>query len=144
MALILNYRRLDDVNQRRRIRVLVAGTLVGYLVLVPYVVMNAMRAPAHSTVGRVLFSWPALLLVNVFYQAFPLSWAYAILRHRLFDVRVILRRGLQYALARRVLLTVVPALGVLLLADCCPMASSLCWRFCTRGAGSMLFSEDWQ
>ena len=44
VALILNYRWLDDVNQRRRIRVLVAGTLVGYLVLVPYVVMNAMRA----------------------------------------------------------------------------------------------------
>ncbi|HLO06924.1 MAG TPA: protein kinase [Terriglobales bacterium] len=117
VALILNYRWLDDVNQRRRIRVLVAGTLVGYLVLVPYVVMDAMRTSAHSNAGRVLFSWPALLLVNVFYQAFPLSWAYAILRHRLFDVRVILRRGLQYALARRVLLTVVPALGILLLAD---------------------------
>jgi len=35
VALILNYRRLDDVNQKRRIRVLVAGSLVGYLVLVP-------------------------------------------------------------------------------------------------------------
>jgi tRNA A-37 threonylcarbamoyl transferase component Bud32 len=117
VALILNYRRLDDVNQKRRIRVLVAGTLVGYLVLVPYVVMNATRASTHSSVGRVLFSWPALLLVTVLSQAFPLSWAYAILRHRLFDVRVILRQGLQYALARRVLLTVVPALGILLLAD---------------------------
>ncbi len=117
VALILNYRRLDDVNQKRRIRVLVVGTLVGYLVLVPYVVMNAMRMSAHSSVGSVLFSWPALLLVNVLYQAFPLSWAYAILRHRLFDVRVILRRGLQYALARGVLLTVVPGLGILLLAD---------------------------
>ena len=117
VALILNYRRLDDVNQKRRIRVLVTGTLVGYLVLVPYAVMEAMRASAQTGVGRVLFSWPALLLVTVLYQAFPLSWAYAILRHRLFDVRVILRSGLQYALARRVLLTVVPALGILLLAD---------------------------
>jgi tRNA A-37 threonylcarbamoyl transferase component Bud32 len=117
VALILNYRRLDDVNQRRRIRVLVAGSLVGYLVLVPYVVMSTMRTSAQTGVGRVLFSWPALLLVTVLYQAFPLSWAYAILRHRLFDVRVIIRRGLQYALARGVLLTVVPALGILLLAD---------------------------
>ena len=117
VALILNYRRLDDLNQKRRIRVLVAGTLLGYLVLVPYAVMSAMRASAHTSVGRVLFSWPSLLLVTVLYQAFPLSWAYAILRHRLFDVRVILRQGLQYALARRVLLTVVPALGILLLAD---------------------------
>jgi tRNA A-37 threonylcarbamoyl transferase component Bud32 len=117
VALILNYRRLDDVNQKRRIRVLVAGTLVGYLALAPYVVMGVMRASAQTGVGRVLISWPALLLVTVLYQAFPLSWAYAILRHRLFDVRVILRQGLQYALARRVLLTVVPALGILLLAD---------------------------
>jgi tRNA A-37 threonylcarbamoyl transferase component Bud32 len=117
VALILNYRRLDDLNQKRRIRVLVAGTLLGYVVLIPYEVMNAMRVSAHSSVGRVLFSWPCLLLVTVLYQAFPLSWAYAILRHRLFDVRLILRQGLQYALARRVLLLAVPALGILLLAD---------------------------
>lgn len=117
IALILNYRRLADVNQKRRIRVLVAGTLVGYLVLMPYVLMSAMRVSAQSSVGRVLFSWPALLMVNVLYQSFPLSWAYAILRHRLFDVRVILRLGLQYALARGVLLTVAPGLGILLLAD---------------------------
>src|SRR5713101_2038020 len=117
VALILNYRRLDDVNQKRRIRLLVAGSLIGYLVLVPHAVISAMRASAQSGVGRVLASWPALLLVTVLHQAFPLSWAYAILRHRLFDVRVILRQGLQYALARGVLLTVVPALGIMLLAD---------------------------
>lgn len=117
VLLILNYRRLDDLNQKRRIRVLVTGSLVGYLVLVPYVVLSAMRTPAQGAAVRVLHSWPMLLLVTVVYQAFPLSWAYAILRHRLFDVRVILRQGLQYALARRVLLAVVPALGLLLLAD---------------------------
>ncbi len=117
VALIMNYRRLDDVNQKRRIRVLVSGTLVGYLVIAPYAVMSAMRASAQSSIGRVLFSWPALLLLTVLSQAFPLSWAYAILRHRLFDIRVILRRGLQYALARGVLLTAVPSLGILLVAD---------------------------
>jgi len=51
------------------------------------------------------------------YVVFPLSFAYAILRHRVFDLGVIVRQGLQYALARGVLLTVVPALGALLLAD---------------------------
>lgn len=117
VALIVNYRRLDDVNQKRRIRVLVTGTLVGYLALVPYGVMSAMRASHQSSTGRVLFSWPVLLLVTVLYEAFPLSWAYAILRHRLFDIRVIVRRGLQYALARGLLLTAVPALGIFLVAD---------------------------
>src|SRR5215472_18198742 len=46
----------------------------------------------------------------------PFSFAYAILKHRLFDVRVIIRRGVQYALARRVLLAIpVVAMGMLLL-----------------------------
>jgi serine/threonine-protein kinase len=117
LALILNYRRTDDVNQKRRIRVLVAGTLLAYLTLGPYAVMNAMRTSSQSGIGHVLASWPALLLLTIVYQAFPASWAYAILRHRLFDVSVIVRQGVQYALARSVLLTAVPALGLLLLAD---------------------------
>jgi tRNA A-37 threonylcarbamoyl transferase component Bud32 len=117
VALAVNYRRLDDVNEKRRIRVLVVGTLVGYLVQLPYAVMYVMRASGQRGIGRALFTWPALLLVTVLSQAFPFSWAYAILRHRLFDIRVIVRRGLQYALARGVLLTAVPALGILLVAD---------------------------
>lgn len=116
-ALTLNYRRLDDVNQRRRIRVLVAGSLVGNLAIAPYVVMSVMRASAQSGIGRVLVSWQALLLITIVHQAFPVSWAYAILRHRLFDIRVLLRRGLQYALARRLLLSTVPVLAAILLLD---------------------------
>jgi tRNA A-37 threonylcarbamoyl transferase component Bud32 len=45
---------------------------------------------------------------------FPMSFAYAILKQRLFDVRVIIRRGVQYALARRFLLAIpVVAIGLL-------------------------------
>jgi tRNA A-37 threonylcarbamoyl transferase component Bud32 len=45
---------------------------------------------------------------------FPMSFAYAILKQRLFDVRVIIRQGVQYALARRVLLAIpVVAIGLL-------------------------------
>lgn len=117
VALILNYRRLDDLNQKRRIRVLVAGSLVGYLGLVPLDIMYIMRASGQRGIGRALVSWPALLFLNILYQAFPVSWAYAILRHRLFDVRVLVRRGLQYALARRLLVSAVPALAAILLLD---------------------------
>src|SRR5712692_7647551 len=117
VALILNYRRLDDLNQKRRIRVLVAGSLVGYLPIVPYAVASAMRASSQGGIGRVLFSWPASLMGFVLYQAFPVSWAYAILRHRLFDVRVVIRQGLQYALARRLLVSAVPTLAGIFLLD---------------------------
>lgn len=117
LALILNYRRLDDVNEKRRMRVLVAGSLVGYLVVLPVAASTIMRASARSGVTRALVSWQAVLLTTILYQAFPVSWAYAILRHRLFDVRVIVRRGLQYALARRLLVLAVPALAGILLLD---------------------------
>src|SRR5207247_1302090 len=47
----------------------------------------------------------------------PFSFAYVILRHRLFDVGVIVRLGLRYALARRALLSLVPGVVALLIAD---------------------------
>src|SRR5206468_2700206 len=53
----------------------------------------------------------------VFFLAFPISLAYSILRQRLLDLRGIVRLGVQYALARHALASIVPALGLVLLAD---------------------------
>jgi tRNA A-37 threonylcarbamoyl transferase component Bud32 len=45
---------------------------------------------------------------------FPMAFAYAILKQRLFDLRVIIRRGVQYALARRALVAIpLVAIGLL-------------------------------
>lgn len=113
-ALVLNYRR-SDVNQRRRIRVLVAGTLVAYVGVVPVAGFSLLRS--SSPAARFFMSDGYLAFITLLFAALPTSWAYAIRRHQLFDIRVLLRQGLQYALARRVLLAAVPALGLLLLAD---------------------------
>jgi hypothetical protein len=48
---------------------------------------------------------------------FPLSLAYAILRHQLFDIRVIIRQGLRYAAARKLLLLGPPAVIAVFLLD---------------------------
>ncbi len=109
-ALVATYRRLENLNERRRVRVLVTGAIVGFLSAIAYVV-NESWQPIPELTGLFYVLLMLLLL------AFPLSFAYAIMRHRLFDIHVMVRQGLQYALARGVLLSVVPALGVLLVVD---------------------------
>ena len=113
--LVINYRRLVDPNERRRVRVLMLGIFVGLggsapiamasFFDFPPVLQNALRSPAARTMASLLF------------LALPLSFAYAILRHRLLDVGLIVRQGLQYALARRVVVSLVPACALLLVVD---------------------------
>jgi hypothetical protein len=112
-VLVVNYRRLKTANERRRVRVVVAGSVIGLLAGVPGIVTIYLAAP----LGAAVFSVPGAILSLVAFLAFPLSLAYANIRHRLFDIRLIVRRGLQYALARRMLLSIVPALGAILLLD---------------------------
>ncbi len=105
-VLARNYRRLDEVNERRRVRLLVAGTALGGAGLLSMAI--GFLRPVEDSV---------LLAGVVLFLALPASFAYAIARHRLFDVRVIIRQGLQYALARRLVLSIVPILAGLLVVD---------------------------
>ena len=111
---VFGYRRLTDVTERRRVRVLVVGSSVGLLSVLPIVAIYWGRP---STFGDSLFSSPAAAIGSILGLALPVSFAYAILRYRLFDVRLMLRLGLQYALARGVLVSVVPVMGAVFLAD---------------------------
>ena len=114
-AIAANYFRLTDEKEKRRLRVLVAGGAAGTLpALARIVVMNA--AP-NSSLNEILMSpWPDALIVALF-LLFPISFAYAVLKHRLLGIRVIIRMGLQYALARGLVLSLVPLLGLVLASD---------------------------
>jgi serine/threonine-protein kinase len=109
-VLVLSYRRLEDANQRRRARVVLAGLVISTLGVTGWVVTGA---------GRGLSFWHQVLqaVLYLLWLAFPLSFAYAILRHRLFDVGVLIRQGLQYALARGALVALVPVLAAAMLGD---------------------------
>ena len=110
-----NYGRLTDVNERRRVRVLMLGMLVGSAAGIP-VVVSYWRA-STSDVDESFLASPLATLGTFLFLALPLSFAYAILRHRLFDIRILIRQGLRYALARRALLALVPVLLVALGVD---------------------------
>jgi hypothetical protein len=103
------YRRVEDVNERRRLRILFAGLLLcglGFFTMV--FLQQILSVSVSDAVYGCLY---------ILYFSGPVALAYAVLRHRVFDVGVILRQGLQYALARRLLLSAVPVLCALFLAD---------------------------
>jgi tRNA A-37 threonylcarbamoyl transferase component Bud32 len=113
VVLPVSYWKLDTPTDRRRFRVIVFGALTSMLFYLPRVIGTALLNVSPGFYA--FFDLPA---VNVIYTAgmliLPFSFAYAILKQRLFDVRVIIRRGVQYALARRMLLAIpMVAIGLL-------------------------------
>lgn len=100
--LVYNYFHLREANERRRVGVLLLGTTVGW---------------AGAMI--VLFAFDTYVVVGgvILFLAFPLCFAYAILRQRLFDVQVIIRQGLQYAAARGVLISLMPVSMAILVLD---------------------------
>jgi tRNA A-37 threonylcarbamoyl transferase component Bud32 len=114
-ALTINYAKLTDVNERRRVKILVIGAVgglaPGFLVVAAYWLRSSVNETESIFASRITAIGTLSLLF------FPTSFAYAILRHRLFDIRVMIRQGVQYAMARRVLSSLVPAIALLLGAD---------------------------
>jgi len=108
-SLFLNYQSAD-LPGRRKLAVVVAGCSAG---LVPFVVFLSVSffgdlRQLSLWTNRLLLVWMLLSLPLV-----PLAFAYAIVRHRVIPVRLIVRRGLRYLLVARGFLIV----EVLLLAE---------------------------
>ena len=104
--LVVQYRRAGSDDARRRLRVVLLGFGATFLVClaVGLAIYFFVPTAAASRLGTSRLLELALLLVL---SIFPLTVAWAVVRHRMFDMRVIVRRGLRYALARRVLLSVL-------------------------------------
>jgi hypothetical protein len=100
------YRRITDADDRRRARWVVWGSSVA---LLPNLWYSAV-ALSQGTVGPRLS-----LFTNAFSVVIPICMAYAIVKHRVLDIKVVVRRGVQYLLARRALQAAV-AVPVLVLA----------------------------
>jgi hypothetical protein len=114
-AIVWNYRRLKDVNERRRLRVLMAGFAAGIMAFLPEIVIGS--TPLVFVIGSAYYGSPLPVMFSLLQVALPITVGYAILRHRIFDIRVIVRQGLQYAAARGLLLSLTPLFGLALAAD---------------------------
>jgi len=115
VAVVRTYRALTDLNERRRVRIVMIGSLIGIAGGVP--VLLTYWSLAEGDLDRLLFASRASTFGLFTFLALPLSFSYAILQHRLFDIDVMIRQGLRYMLARRALIGLVPVLAVLALLD---------------------------
>jgi tRNA A-37 threonylcarbamoyl transferase component Bud32 len=114
-ALALNYSRLHDVNDRRRVRAILPGSVAALAAGMSVVIRALRERPVDMTAP--LFDSPAVAVGALVMLALPISFAYAILSRRMFDWTTLLRAGVRYALARRVVLFLPLLLVAVLLAD---------------------------
>jgi eukaryotic-like serine/threonine-protein kinase len=119
-ALILlarNYRSLEERNERRRLRIVAAGfgitlfgTALGILLVAPVFPLEQLRS-------QYWLGMPWQLLHATLFAAAPIATVYAITRHRVFDINVMVRLGLRYAAARGLILSIVPASAMVMALD---------------------------
>ena len=103
-VILRNYLLVKEPDQRRRIKWMIYGSIVGILPSVLYMVFRLIfpgtGRPA-STEGAVRYL--SFVIGNFMSVAVPISVGYAVLRHRVFDIQIVIRRGLQYLFAKQVL-----------------------------------------
>ena len=109
-VVIRNYRAVQREDDRRRLRWVLWGTVLG---LTPFLAVEINRL-AMRIVGTPfnVARWNPVVRLGI--VMIPISMGYAIIRHHVFDITFVVRRGLQYLLARNALrlLLALPIAGL--------------------------------
>jgi eukaryotic-like serine/threonine-protein kinase len=118
LSQIINYRRLSPAGQRTA-RVVLAGVLAAILPIMFRIVLELvfgweLISRTLSLLHPSLYGWFQATVFGMT-ALLPLTFAYAILRHRVIPVSVIIRRTVQYLFAKNALRFVLalPVLGLL-------------------------------
>ncbi len=94
---VASFRRTADLNARRKLRLLFVALLPGLAAFVLFILLQRGGArPEYLQAGELL-QWLGVAAGSGIF-------AYAIIRHRFFNIRILVRKSLQYALARGTLL----------------------------------------
>jgi eukaryotic-like serine/threonine-protein kinase len=104
-VILRNYLLVKEPDQRRRIKWMIYGSILGILPAGLYMVLRLIfpgpgLGPA-STEGALRYL--SFMIGNFMTVAVPIAIGYAVLKHRVFDIQIVIRRGLQYLFAKQVL-----------------------------------------
>jgi sigma-B regulation protein RsbU (phosphoserine phosphatase) len=97
LTLLINYREAG-LASRRKMRVVVAGTIAGFLPI--FLVIGLAFVFNLPETSPTLARWLASIAMFSF-PLFPLSFAYSIIRHQVIPARILLRRSARYLLISR-------------------------------------------
>ncbi|MBL8228478.1 MAG: SpoIIE family protein phosphatase [Bryobacterales bacterium] len=105
-AIARAYRLAQSPDARRKARLLNIGTYASFLPAL-FLILYGL------TQGKIAFTEPTPIVIFcvIMLAVFPLTLAYLVIVHRALDVRVVLRMGLQYALASRGILVLQILIG---------------------------------
>ncbi len=124
------YRRLESKDSRRRVRWVLAGLT---LALIPFIVLTfAARVTAWISMAAYRASIPLTFLAML---CIPAAIAMAVWKEQLFDIRVLVRRGLQYLFARAALRTLIALPVVALLFSVFLHPDRTVGQILTQGSG---------
>ena len=103
-SLLMNFFSATSLAERRKLKVILWGTIVG---ITPVVLVKFAENLAHFEPAFWLqFIYVVLLLL------FPLSFAYAVVKHRVMDIPVLLKRSARYFVVERGFVFLILALSV--------------------------------
>lgn len=118
-ALLSGYRQINPVN-RRRIRIMVAGVVIACIPALMMMLFNVVIVVSKGLYYSIFDNFGSFYRWLIFSSStalifIPLAFAYAIIQHRVIPVSFVLRRGVQYLLAKNALriLLVLPVLGII-------------------------------
>jgi hypothetical protein len=119
LSQVINYRRLSQVG-KRTVRVVLVGVLLALLPSAFWIVLNVifgweLMSRTLWLVHPSLYGWLRVTFLGVT-AMLPLTFAYAILRHHVIPVSVVIRRSVQYLFAKNALrfILALPVLALLL------------------------------
>ncbi len=116
---VRNYRRVKEPQQRQRIKWIISGTVVAissFLLLIFFqtIVWPRVFEPMSDVARKINLG--LLYLANLALLGSFVAWAYAILKHRVLDINVVIRRSLRYLLASRGFILIEALLAFALLS----------------------------
>jgi len=102
-VIVRNHMTVVDPTQRRKLRWVLCGSIVAALPYTGLLLANTLLEALWGTPLEYFILLRAQSMAELFLAFLPVTFAYAVVKHQVIGVEVVIRRGLQYLLARNVL-----------------------------------------